>query len=65
MKAMLIDRFGGPEELRLGDTPIPEIGPWDVRGALIGFSRRKCHANGNWLADITLGVRDVRRRCVF
>jgi NADPH2:quinone reductase len=30
MKAMVIDRFGGPEEFRLADVPIPEPGPGEV-----------------------------------
>jgi NADPH:quinone reductase-like Zn-dependent oxidoreductase len=30
MKAMQIDRFGGPEELKLRDAPIPQPGPGQV-----------------------------------
>ena len=30
MKAVQIDRFGGPEELKLNDAPIPEAGPGQV-----------------------------------
>lgn len=31
MKAVVHDRYGGPEELRLADIPIPQLGPDDVR----------------------------------
>ncbi len=31
MKAILLDRFGGPESLYYGDTPMPEPGPGQVR----------------------------------
>jgi NADPH2:quinone reductase len=30
MKAVSISRFGGPEELRLGDAPVPEPGPGEA-----------------------------------
>ena len=30
MKAVLIDRFGGADELRIGDVPVPHPGPNDV-----------------------------------
>ncbi|CAM4432063.1 quinone oxidoreductase family protein [Paenibacillus tarimensis] len=30
MRAVVIERFGGPEELKLGSIPIPEIGPREV-----------------------------------
>lgn len=30
MRAMLIERFGGPEELHLGEVPIPRPGPGEV-----------------------------------
>jgi NADPH:quinone reductase-like Zn-dependent oxidoreductase len=30
MRAMAIDRFGGPEELKLRDLPVPTIGPDEV-----------------------------------
>jgi acryloyl-coenzyme A reductase len=30
MRAVVLDKIGGPEELRLGDVPEPQIGPEDV-----------------------------------
>ena len=30
MKAVAIDRFGGPETLRLETLPVPEVGPDEV-----------------------------------
>ena len=30
MKAIRIDRPGGPEELRLAEIPVPALGPHDV-----------------------------------
>ena len=30
MKAVVLDRFGGPEVLHLADVPDPQPGPWDV-----------------------------------
>ncbi len=30
MKAIVIDAFGGPERLKVGDVPVPEPGPEDV-----------------------------------
>lgn len=31
MRAMVIDDFGGPDKLHLGDLPIPDAGPGEVR----------------------------------
>lgn len=30
MKAVAIDRFGGPETLKLQTIPVPEVGPDEV-----------------------------------
>lgn len=43
MRAMVIDRFGGPDVLRLGDVPDPTPGPGEVRVAVsaIAVARTK------------------------
>jgi NADPH2:quinone reductase len=30
MKAAVIDKYGGPEELHIATLPVPEVGEWDV-----------------------------------
>lgn len=30
MKAVVIDKYGGPEELHIATIPVPEVGEWDV-----------------------------------
>ena len=42
MKAAVIDRFGGPEELHVAEIPIPEIGQGDL------LVRVKTAGVGSW-----------------
>lgn len=51
MRAVVIDRVGGPETLRLGDLPVPEPGPGEVlvRVAYAGVNPADWKTREGWL----------------
>ena len=52
MRAMVIDRFGGPEVLRLAEVPVPEPGPGEVliRVSHAGVNPADWKCREGWLA---------------
>jgi NADPH:quinone reductase len=53
MRAAAIDRFGGPEELRIHELPVPEVGPGEVLIALdtAGVGSWDVEMRAGWYPD--------------
>ena len=53
MKAMMLDRFGGPDVLHLGDLPMPQAGPGQVvvQVAFAGVNPADWKIREGWLAQ--------------